>query len=226
MNAGGQRAMPRGRAVRLGRLAVAVVLLVLAVGGVAGAAAPPAVTEVNPTTNTSDPTFGGRVNALSVDPVDAQDVFAASELGGLFRSTDGGHNWSHVDSVSLTATQDVEYAPSDGSLVIASGSYDGRTVSQGGIWRSTDGGTTWSNPDNLASCTPSGGTSGEANAYDTAIAPTGGAGSIKIWVGTDCGLAYSSNSGQNWIHFSPNGLSGRVWDVQVRDDGGTLKVDV
>lgn len=226
MNGRWLRAVPRVRLVRLGCFAAAVFLLVLAFGEVAGAVAPPAVTDVNPTTNTADPTFGGRVNALTVNPVDAQDVFAASELGGIFRSTNGGHNWTHVDSVSLTATQDVEYAPSDANLVVASGSYDGRVTSQGGIWRSADGGNTWSNPDNLSTCTPGGGTAGEANAYNTAIAPTGGAGSIKIWVGTDCGLAYSANSGLTWSHFSPNGLSGRVWDVQVRDDGGTLKVDV
>ena len=222
MNGSRLRVVPRGRTVGLGRLALGVCLLaVLAAGGVAGAAAPPAVTDVNPTTNNVDPTFGGRVNALAVSPVDRQDVFAASELGGIFHSTDGGLHWSHVDPVTLFATHDVEFAPTDASLVIATGDYDGRTISHGGIWRSTDGGNTWANVDSLSSCFS------QASAYDISIAPTGSPGSIKIWVGTDCGLAYSSNSGATWQHFSPNGLSGRVWDAQSRDlGGGTFQVDI
>ncbi len=212
------RVVPRGRRAAL---PLAVCLLALAVIGVAAAAAPPAVTDVNPASSNAVP-FGGRIEALSVSPVDAQDVYAASELGGVFHSTDGGHHWSHVDAVPMFATRDVEFAPSDASLIIASGSYDGRVTSKGGIWRSTDGGATWTNVDNLVA-----GCGGDFSAYKIAIAPTGAPGSIKVWVGTDCGLAYSANSGQTWSHFSPNGLAGRVWDVQARDlGGGTFQVDV
>lgn len=221
MNNHGLRAARRRRTVRRGRLSLLVCLLALGVIGVAGAAAPPAVTDVNPTTNNVDPRFGGRVEALTVSPVDRQDVFAASELGGIFHSTNGGMSWSHVDAVSLFATHDVEFAPSDASLVIASGDYDGRVSSKGGIWRSTDGGATWANVDSTLGCV------GEASAYKIAIAPTGSSGSIKVWVGTSCGIAYSSNSGQNWSHFSPSGLSGRVWDVQARDIAGPqVQVDL
>jgi len=196
-------------------------LCFLALVGVAGAVIPPAVTDVNPTASPSEPKFGGRVTALTVDPVNAQNVYAAGELGGVWHSTDQGLHWSHVDDVPLFVTRDVEIAPTDSSLIVATGDYDGRVVSKGGIWRSTDGGATWAKP---ATADP--GCTTEPSAYHTAIAPTGSPGSIKIWVGTSCGIAYSADSGQTWTHFSPNGLAGRVWDVQARDlGGGVFQVD-
>jgi uncharacterized repeat protein (TIGR01451 family) len=228
MNVRRLRPEPGRLVARLAQIGIPLCLLALVLVGVAGASAPPAVTDVNPTATTSDPKFGGRVNALAVNPVDTQDVYAAGELSGLFHSTDGGKHWSHVDAVSLFATEDVEYAPTDASLIIAAGDYDGRATSQGGIWRSTDGGATWANVDNLSTCN-----GGEANAYHVAIAPTGSAGNIRIWVGTDCGLVTSANSGATWSSpYVPNGLSGplassRVWDVQARDaGGGNFQVDV
>jgi len=180
----------------------------------AGAAAPSAVTDVNPVP--APPIeFGGRVEALAVDPVNAQNVYAAGELGGFWHSTDQGLHWSHVDDLPHFVTRDIEFAPSDSSLLIATGDYDGRVASQGGIWRSTDGGATWSKP---ATADP--GCTGEPSAFGAAIAPNDPPGSIRIWVGTSCGIAYSTNSGASWTHFSPSGLAGRVWDTYVHDPAG------
>ena len=194
--------------------------VLLAIGSASGAPAPSAVTDINPVP-TPPVKFGGKIDNLSVDPVNEQHVLAASELGGLFRSTDGGFNWSHVDNLPLFAMGDVEFAPTDSSLVIATSDYDGRTVSGGGIWRSTDGGLTWAKP---ATADPA--CTSEPDAHNVEIAPTGTPGSIRIWVGTSCGIAYSTNSGATWTHFSPNGSGGgRVWDVKARVSGMTFIVD-
>jgi uncharacterized repeat protein (TIGR01451 family) len=192
----------------------------LSIGGATGAPAPSAVTDVNPDPSTSPVKFGGKIDFLAIDPVNKLHALAASELGGLLRTTDGGLKWSHVDELPLFAMGDVEFASTDSSLVIATGDYDGRQTSGGGIWRSTDGGLTWSKP---ATADPT--CTSEPSAHHIAIAPTGAPGSIQIWVGTSCGIAYSTNSGATWTHFQPNGLVGQVWDVQARTLGSTFQVD-
>ena len=201
----------------LGCIGLAFILL----GTAAGAPAPSAVTDVNPVP-TAPVRFGGRVDALAVDPVDAQNVFAAGELGGLWHSVDQGLHWAHVDTLPLFRMRDVEFAPTDSSLVIATGDYDGRQTSGGGIWRSTDGGATWAKP---ATADP--GCTTEPSAHGVAIAPTGTPGSIRVWVGTSCGIAFSSNSGASWTHIVPTGGGGnQIWDVQARDlGGGVFQVD-
>jgi photosystem II stability/assembly factor-like uncharacterized protein len=36
---------------------------------------------------------GGTVGALTVDPTDADVVYASTQLGPLFKTTDGGESW-------------------------------------------------------------------------------------------------------------------------------------
>src|SRR5690242_16539553 len=79
----------------------------------AGAApAPSAVKDVSGNSVGSGVLFGGRDEALAVNPVSPNVVLAAVEFGGVWRSNDGGAHWSHVDSLPLTAMDDVEFAAS------------------------------------------------------------------------------------------------------------------
>jgi Bacterial Ig-like domain (group 3) len=162
---------------------------------------------------------GGRVQAMAINPTNPNQVFAASENGGLWESSNGGNLWSHVDALPFWQDNDVAIAASDPNLVIVTGNYDGRTSSEGGIWRSTDGGATWSKP---ATADPS--CTSQPSAYGIAIAP-GVPGSLNIWVGDSCGVAYSSDSGATWTHFALPGISGGAWDVTVRPAGSTFQVD-
>lgn len=219
--------------------------LILAMAGVVGSAAlsqqvaaaavvPPAVTDVNPNSVTSGQLYGGRVEALSVDPVNANKMFAGTELGGLWVTTDGAASWQHVDAVPLITVQDVQVAASDSSLVVAVGNYEGSTVSQGGIWRSNDGGITWAKSagsDPPASCP-------ESHALSVSIG-TGTPGSLPVYVGDLCGLTRSNLSAadNSWTRVDPdgsfdNGIAGynhQIEDVEVRPsvtNPGQLQVDV
>lgn len=40
---------------------------------------------------------GGRVNGIGVDRSTPGTLYAASEWGGLFKSTDNGQTWVHLD---------------------------------------------------------------------------------------------------------------------------------
>ncbi|MFL6163305.1 MAG: hypothetical protein ACJ74U_13880 [Jatrophihabitantaceae bacterium] len=186
----------------------------------AGAApAPSVVKDVSANSVGSGVLFGGRDEALAVNPVNSNIVLAAVELGGVWRSTNAGANWSHVDSLPLTSMDDVEFAASDPSLVIATGEYDG-TASQvnAEIYVSRDGGVGWTRA-NTTSC---GGNS--RSAHKIAFG-SGTPGSLLVVVATDCGLVRSTDSGATWSNVSPAGVGSQFWDVHITGTGPNFTVD-
>jgi uncharacterized repeat protein (TIGR01451 family) len=183
----------------------------------AAAVNPPMATEINPNvvTPSSSLKYGGRIEGLAINPVNTQIVLAASELGGLWRSTDGAETWSHVDALPLTRMYDVKFAAADPSLVVATGDNDGASPSRGGIWISTDGGTTWSRPASANDDNTDCGANANPGAHWLDIAGTT-PGHLSIFVATDCGISVSTDSGVTWTHhFASGGPNARYWDVKA-----------
>src|SRR5947209_4550248 len=87
--------------------------------------------------------FGERANTIAVNPSDNHIIFVASESGGLFKTTDGGMNWSHVENLVAYYTSAVAYVTS-GILLATTTDRFSTGNDGGGIWRSSDGGITWS----------------------------------------------------------------------------------
>ena len=98
------------------------------------------------------------VGGLAVDPVDAGVVYATSMNTGVYKSTDGGGHWSHIDTGLSTLLSNrpndflnaitvdpnnplVLYLPTQ-----VTGSNGGSFAdhAESGIYRSTDGGAHWS----------------------------------------------------------------------------------
>ena len=165
---------------------------------------------------------GGRAVAIAVSPDSDQKILVASETGGLFVSTNGGSQWTRLDALPSHAIQDVAFAPRDSRTVIATAGADFRTVTSAGIWLSQDGGTSWSKP---ATSSPTAGARcrERVNAYGIAFAPD----SNQVYVGTDCGLAISTDLGRTWTHLqqeqsvAPNiqKQQNRVWSVFAQAGG-------
>ena len=168
-----------------------------------------------------DGASGGRVNGLAVDRATPGTLWATSEWGGLFRSADNGLTWAHVPSHVPVAAWDVEVDPTSSNRVYATSFFDGRATSRAGINVSTDGGVTWQHP---ATATPPANfcfnetRRAEPAAFGIAVDP---ANSNRVFIGTNCGLAVSTNAGGTWafVDPTPGDRARNVWDVVVHDGG-------
>lgn len=137
--------------------------------------------------------WGGRSVAVDIAPNNRDEAIAAAETGGLFRTTDQGATWTHLDNLPVFRMFDVKYASADGNIVIATSAVNSRSANDSGIWRSTDRGHTWSKP---ATSNPP--CADRVNTYGIAVVPA----LNEAYVGTECGLAISHDQGATWTHVS------------------------
>ena len=161
------------------------------------------IVEINPTRSNIGGmnATGGRVNHLgrATDRV----FYAASELGGLFKSADAGRTWARLDAHLPTRVSDVKVSPGNPNLVIATSVFDGRVNSFAGINVSRDGGATWVMP---ASSRPPADfceddvNFNEPSAFGIAFDPQN---PQRVFVGTNCGLARSTDGGASWTFVRP-----------------------
>jgi hypothetical protein len=183
-----------------------------------------AVRDISPDSSTNtdpDAATGGRSNRLGVDRATPGRLYAASEFGGLWRSNDNGVTWAHLDGHVPTVTWDIEVDPTSSNRLYATSFFDGRVNSRSGINVSTDAGTTWTHP---ATATPPAGFCDqdirrtEPAAFGIAIDP---ANASRVFIGTNCGLAMSSNAGVTWtfVDPTPGDTAGDVIDVIVHHGG-------
>src|SRR5215212_9024370 len=145
------------RAIRLGAMVVAGI----AVTAVLPAAGVTSFTDVNPNNSDlatgcpsgsqsfcpdPDGATGGRTNGLATVPGTNQTLYAATEWGGIYKSTDGGQNWAYLQNHLPQATWDVEVDSSNANRVYATSFFDGRATPLSGVNISTDAGSTWTHP--------------------------------------------------------------------------------
>jgi Ca2+-binding RTX toxin-like protein len=185
------------------------------------------IEDINPDSSDSadvNGASGGRVNGLATVANDNDTFYAASEYGGLFKSEDGGDEWQRLDRHLPTTMWDVEVDPSNAQKVYATSLYDGLVNTQAGVNVSSDGGQTWTHPTlTPAGTCPAIPASGyEPSAFGIDIEP--GA-TQNVYIGTNCGLAVSSNGGTSWTVIDPTPATppSIVYDV-VAHSGGTIDV--
>ncbi|HEX7049926.1 MAG TPA: sialidase family protein [Longimicrobiales bacterium] len=140
-------------------------------------------------------TWGGRAVAVAVHPNQPALMLVASESGGLFKSDTRGLRWiatAHLRYWS-NAIRDVEYVP--GGRIVATTAIDLSEPHHGGIWLSGNGALSFRRPTNALP--PSGPRCPERTAaYGIAVEPASG----RVYVGTDCGYAWSDDGGRTWSH--------------------------
>ena len=98
----------------------------------------------------------GRINCMAFHPTDANTFWVGTPAGGLWKTTNGGTNWTtNTDNLPVLGVSDIAVHPTNpnilyiatgdgdfGSLSSLTGGANGDTKSVG-ILKSTDGGATW-----------------------------------------------------------------------------------
>lgn len=97
----------------------------------------------------------GRVNVIEISPKDPNVLYAGSAAGGIWRSTNGGTAWSHINitSIPVIGISDIAISAKNPSVIYAAtgdanaarpGDLTGYPAFSYGVIKSTDEGATWS----------------------------------------------------------------------------------
>jgi photosystem II stability/assembly factor-like uncharacterized protein len=87
----------------------------------------------------------GRVNSITVDPLDEAVIYVGTPSAGLWRSLDGGDNWQPLfTDLPSMGVSGIVVDPTDPAVIyIATGDGDGADTYSAGVLKSTDAGITW-----------------------------------------------------------------------------------
>jgi len=88
----------------------------------------------------------GRVNCIAFDPFDQNIIWVGSPSGGLWKSIDGGSNWTtNTDNLPVMGVSHIAISPTNNQIMyIVTGDAYGTDTYSIGILKSTDGGNNWS----------------------------------------------------------------------------------
>jgi photosystem II stability/assembly factor-like uncharacterized protein len=146
-------------------------------------------------------------------------AYALVDGQGIFRSSDMGQTWAHLDgdAIPLKIPHDISVSPADGNEILAGVSVDGA-----GLWRSMDGGKTWARAGSQASGMASDNVEavtfyrndpklilvGQREGSSISVSKDGG----KTWAATSMGAAVKDQI--------PFVIDDNHWAVASRSDGG------
>jgi len=153
----------------------------------------------------------GRVNFLRFDPTDSDKMWCASPLGGLWKSVDGGLNWTtNTDQLPIVGCSDIAINPQNTQIMyLATGDGNGNgsqlTLSSIGVLKSTDGGVTWPN----ASNTMNWDVSWNRDIYKLLIHPTQ---PDTVFAATTAGIYRTIDAGLHWIKMQ----DGQFTDIEFK----------
>jgi photosystem II stability/assembly factor-like uncharacterized protein len=152
---------------------------------------------------------GGRANTIAVQPNNDSTILVASESGGLFKSTNGGATWKHLDGLAPYFTNSVAFLPKNPKVAIVTTSEDFSVTNRGGIWRSEDEGKTWApvawasgglgGPNATPKLSPSPPGITGYSAFEISIDPETG----TSYVASSHGVEVGSVDGKTWTHRNP-----------------------
>jgi photosystem II stability/assembly factor-like uncharacterized protein len=169
-------------------------------------------TALGPTGTVTNGSWCGaaRVNFLRFDPANSNIMWTVSPLGGLWKTTDGGLNWtnSNTDQLPITGCSDVAINPENTQIMYLATGDANATTSQltmpsVGIFRSFDGGVTWGG--NIMNWQ----LGWNLNIYKLLINPVD---PDTVFAATTGGIYRTVNGGTNWVMMQ----SGQFTDIEFK----------
>jgi photosystem II stability/assembly factor-like uncharacterized protein len=172
-------------------------------------------TPVGPLPTTSDiPNWGltsGRINVVVVSPTDPNLILVGGSTGGIWRSTNGGTNFTAVSDGQVDlAVGSIAFAPSNPTIIYAGmGDKTGRYLGSG-VLKSTDSGATWVRISNATLRTPGGNSKIVVHPTNPNIVYVAQyVGKVGGQIFTD-GFYYSTDGGVSWTQTLTGGARDMV----------------
>ncbi|TQV89766.1 pre-peptidase C-terminal domain-containing protein [Aliikangiella coralliicola] len=163
--------------------------------------------------------FMGRVTAVVADPQNPNKVYVGAALGGVWKSTNGGSNFSQVfDGAGSPSIGALALDPTNSDIIyVGTGEANpgGGSVTHlgDGLWKSSDGGQTWQQL-GLENSTRIG--SIVINPNNTSEIFVAAVGSLFVSSSENRGVFRSQDGGQTWtkVLAGRNGFTGAI-DVKM-----------
>lgn len=135
----------------------------------------------------------GRVSAIAIDPRDNNTVYIGAAEGGVWKTTDGGANWTPLtDQQPSLATGAIAIDPvNPDTIYVGTGeeNFSGDSYYGAGILKSFDGGATWTNIVGPFLRDMIGGIAIQPGNNNTLIVASEGGG---LWRSTDAGATWTN----------------------------------
>ena len=148
----------------------------------------------------------GRVNCITFDPNDQDIIWIGSPAGGLWKTVDGGSNWTTgTDNLPVIGVSSIAIDPTNTqNMLIVTGDADATDTYSIGILKSTDGGNNW------ATTSLSYNISQEKRINKVIINPNN---PDSVYAVTNSNIMMSTDAGSNWITV---GSIGRWRDIEFK----------
>ena len=150
----------------------------------------------------------GRVNCIAFDPLDPNIIWVGSPAGGLWKSADGGNNWTtNTDNLPVMGVSHIAIDPNNTQIMyIVTGDAMASDTYSIGVLKSIDGGVTWNTT----------GLSFDVDQQQTVnkiiIHPNY---SDSLYAVTNSNIRISGDGGNNWQIV---GTIGRWRDIEFKPD--------
>ncbi len=147
-----------------------------------------------PTNLTGQPNGLGRLNGIAFHPTNANIFYVAAPSGGVWKTTNGGTNWTPLtDTLPTLGASCLLIDPTNTNIIyLGSGDRDAGDAPGMGVLKSTNGGISWTFANSGM---------GNETVGDMLMHPSNS--SILIAATTD-GIYRSTNAGASWTKTSPN----------------------
>ena len=149
---------------------------------------------------------GSQSNVAAVAPSNANILYVggqtASYTGLVYKSTNGGIDWTAITNGIQYVPQSIAVDPQDPNIVYVGTTYE--------VWRSSNGGTSWTK------CTF------PTSAYNFGTVVVNPEDPNQVFVGCGQGVFYSQNRGLTWTDLTPGLIVPFVSQLYFNPTTGTL----
>jgi photosystem II stability/assembly factor-like uncharacterized protein len=154
----------------------------------------------------------GRINCIAFDPIEADVIWIGSPAGGLWKSIDGGSNWTtNTDDLPVIGVSHIAIDPNNSQIMyIVTGDADATDTYSIGILKSINGGGSW-NTTGLSYTVDQGKTVNKV-----IINPNF---TDSLYAVTNSNILISADAGTTW---QTVGAIGRWRDIEFKPDNANI----